>query len=72
MMVEVLCGIMGGSAFGKNIRQWQTTSKTADLVSYTNPQNPLLKEANSMKPGADLVSAIELVCMSIGRLHSFA
>ncbi|CAB03073.1 Malate dehydrogenase [Caenorhabditis elegans] len=31
MMVEVLCGIMGGSAFGKNIRQWQTTSKTADL-----------------------------------------
>ncbi|CAB3407226.1 unnamed protein product [Caenorhabditis bovis] len=31
MMVEMLCGIMGGAAFGKNIRQWQTTSKNADL-----------------------------------------
>ena len=30
-MVEVLCGILGGSAFGKNIRQWQTTEQNADL-----------------------------------------
>ena len=34
MMVEVLCGILGGAAFGKNIRQWQTTEQNADLVSY--------------------------------------
>uniref|UniRef100_A0A1I8ADM1 Malate/L-lactate dehydrogenase n=1 Tax=Steinernema glaseri TaxID=37863 RepID=A0A1I8ADM1_9BILA len=31
MMVEIMCGIMAGSAFGKNIRQWQTTDQTADL-----------------------------------------
>ncbi|CAJ0570549.1 unnamed protein product, partial [Mesorhabditis spiculigera] len=31
MMVEVLCGILGGAAFGKNIRMWQTTATTADL-----------------------------------------
>ncbi|CAI5438076.1 unnamed protein product [Caenorhabditis angaria] len=31
MMVEVLCGIMSGSAFGKNIRQWMATDTTADL-----------------------------------------
>ncbi|CAI4225342.1 unnamed protein product [Auanema sp. JU1783] len=31
MMVEVLCGILAGSAFGKNIRQWQTTETNADL-----------------------------------------
>ncbi|CAD6184452.1 unnamed protein product [Caenorhabditis auriculariae] len=31
MMVEMLCGIMGGAAFGKNIRQWQTTDTSADL-----------------------------------------
>uniref|UniRef100_A0A1I7XQ96 Peptidase A1 domain-containing protein n=1 Tax=Heterorhabditis bacteriophora TaxID=37862 RepID=A0A1I7XQ96_HETBA len=31
MMVEVLCGIMAGSAFGKNIRQWQTTEENANL-----------------------------------------
>lgn len=32
MMVEVLCGILGGSSFGKNIRMWQTTDTHADLV----------------------------------------
>lgn len=31
MMVEVLCGIMGGSAYGGNIRQWKTTETSADL-----------------------------------------
>ncbi|CAJ0962752.1 unnamed protein product, partial [Mesorhabditis belari] len=31
MMVEVLCGILGGAAFGKNVRMWQTTDTTADL-----------------------------------------
>ncbi|KAK6036036.1 malate/L-lactate dehydrogenase [Cooperia oncophora] len=31
MMVEVLCGIMSGSSFGKSIRKWQTTDETANL-----------------------------------------
>uniref|UniRef100_A0A914WA09 Malate dehydrogenase n=1 Tax=Plectus sambesii TaxID=2011161 RepID=A0A914WA09_9BILA len=31
MMVEILCGIMGGSAYGANIRQWKTTETAADL-----------------------------------------
>ncbi|PAV84594.1 hypothetical protein WR25_04299 [Diploscapter pachys] len=31
MMVEMFCGILGGSAFGKHIRQWQTNEKNADL-----------------------------------------
>ncbi|GMT01242.1 hypothetical protein PENTCL1PPCAC_23416, partial [Pristionchus entomophagus] len=31
MMVEILCGIMAGSAFGKNVRQWKTTDTPADL-----------------------------------------
>ncbi|VDN32904.1 unnamed protein product [Cylicostephanus goldi] len=31
MMVELLCGIMGGSSFGKSIRKWQTTDENANL-----------------------------------------
>ncbi|PIO63655.1 malate/L-lactate dehydrogenase, partial [Teladorsagia circumcincta] len=31
MMVEVLCGIMAGSSFGKSIRKWQSTEETANL-----------------------------------------
>ncbi|KAE9421727.1 hypothetical protein Angca_007247 [Angiostrongylus cantonensis] len=31
MMVEVLCGIMAGSSFGKSIRKWQTTNESANL-----------------------------------------
>ncbi|VDL76994.1 unnamed protein product [Nippostrongylus brasiliensis] len=31
MMVEVLCGIMAGSSFGKSIRKWQTTEENANL-----------------------------------------
>lgn len=32
MMVEILCGIMAGSSFGKSIRKWQTTEENANLV----------------------------------------
>jgi LDH2 family malate/lactate/ureidoglycolate dehydrogenase len=35
MMVEVFCGIMSGSAFGRNIRQWKTNDQPADLVFGT-------------------------------------
>ncbi|RCN29437.1 malate/L-lactate dehydrogenase [Ancylostoma caninum] len=31
MMVEILCGIMAGSSFGKSIRKWQTTDENANL-----------------------------------------
>uniref|UniRef100_A0A0N5AUT6 Malate/L-lactate dehydrogenase n=1 Tax=Syphacia muris TaxID=451379 RepID=A0A0N5AUT6_9BILA len=31
MMVEILCGILGGAAFGRNIRQWRSTEENADL-----------------------------------------
>ncbi|XGW24902.1 hypothetical protein V3C99_006390 [Haemonchus contortus] len=31
MMVEILCGIMAGSSFGKSIRKWQTTDESANL-----------------------------------------
>lgn len=31
MMVEVLCGILSGSSFGPNVRQWKGTSTVADL-----------------------------------------
>lgn len=34
MMVEILCGVLGGAAFGKNIREWQGVAKKADLVSF--------------------------------------
>ena len=33
-MTELFCGILGGSHFGKNIRNWRELSKVADLVSY--------------------------------------
>lgn len=31
LMVEVLCGILSGSHFGPNIRQWKSKDKVADL-----------------------------------------
>lgn len=31
MMVEILCGILGGAAFGKNIRRWRSTEESANL-----------------------------------------
>lgn len=31
MMTELFCGILGGSHFGKNIRNWRELSKVADL-----------------------------------------
>uniref|UniRef100_A0AC34FW10 Malate dehydrogenase n=1 Tax=Panagrolaimus sp. ES5 TaxID=591445 RepID=A0AC34FW10_9BILA len=30
-MVEILCGIMAGGAFGKNVREWMGTAQKADL-----------------------------------------
>jgi LDH2 family malate/lactate/ureidoglycolate dehydrogenase len=31
MAVEVLCSILGGATYGKNVRTWRETSKIADL-----------------------------------------
>ena len=33
VMVEVLCGILGGAQFGPFIRNWKTTTEVANLVS---------------------------------------
>lgn len=30
-LVEIFCGILGGSAYGPNIRKWGDSSKKADL-----------------------------------------
>jgi LDH2 family malate/lactate/ureidoglycolate dehydrogenase len=32
MMVEIICGVLGGAAIGKNIRNWQNTTVIANLV----------------------------------------
>lgn len=32
MMVEIMCGVMGGAAFGTNIRQWHKDPDVANLV----------------------------------------
>ncbi|CAD5212063.1 unnamed protein product [Bursaphelenchus xylophilus] len=32
MMVEMFCGIMAGSSFGKNVRQWRESNAPADLA----------------------------------------
>ena len=32
MMVEVLCGILGGAHYGPNVRRWGSTERIADLV----------------------------------------
>lgn len=34
MMVELFCGILSGSHFGKNIRLWRDLDRKADLVNY--------------------------------------
>ncbi len=34
MMVEVLGGILGGGAYGKNIRYWKNDNRIANLVSF--------------------------------------
>uniref|UniRef100_A0A914DI66 Malate dehydrogenase n=1 Tax=Acrobeloides nanus TaxID=290746 RepID=A0A914DI66_9BILA len=31
MMVEIICGVLGGAAIGKNIRNWQNTTVIANL-----------------------------------------
>uniref|UniRef100_H2Y422 Malate dehydrogenase n=1 Tax=Ciona savignyi TaxID=51511 RepID=H2Y422_CIOSA len=31
MMVEVMCGILAGAHYGKNVRKWGTTERIADL-----------------------------------------
>lgn len=31
MMVEIFCGILGGAAFGSNVRRWMDTTATANL-----------------------------------------
>ena len=36
-MVEILCGIMAGGAFGKNVREWMGTAQKADLVCFRSP-----------------------------------
>lgn len=32
-MVEILCGILGDSQYGRNIRTWQDSSSEANLVN---------------------------------------
>ena len=32
MMVEILCSIMGGATFGKNVRKWGQLAVPADNV----------------------------------------
>ena len=39
-MVEILCGILGGSRFGPNVRTWQTSSGEADLGQCFIAINP--------------------------------
>ena len=34
MMVEILCGVLSGGAFGPNVRTWRTHEKPANLVSF--------------------------------------
>lgn len=33
-MVEILCGILTGAAYGPNIRSWQSSSQEANLVIF--------------------------------------
>lgn len=40
MMVEMLCGILGGGAYGPNVRKWGTTAKEANLGQCFIALNP--------------------------------
>ncbi|XP_039253952.2 putative oxidoreductase YjmC isoform X2 [Styela clava] len=40
MMVEMLCGILGGGAYGPNVRKWGTTSREANLGQCFIALNP--------------------------------
>lgn len=42
MMVEVLCGILGGSSYSTNIRRWGTTGDAADLGQCFIAVNPAM------------------------------
>jgi LDH2 family malate/lactate/ureidoglycolate dehydrogenase len=33
MLVEILCGILGGAEYGPKIRRWKNTDRVANLVS---------------------------------------
>ena len=46
MMVEVMCGILGGAHFGPNVRKWKTSHTVADLVSsYSIKHNLIISNA---------------------------
>ncbi|XP_033298716.1 uncharacterized oxidoreductase YjmC-like [Bombus bifarius] len=66
LMVEVLCGILSGSEFGPNIRQWKTKEKIANLGQCFMAINPeafgcgskerlgqLLKQLRNLAPAED-------------------
>jgi len=63
MMVEVFCGIMSGSSFGRNIRQWKTTDQPANLgqcfvaidpecfaPGFTDRLQQFINETRDLKP----------------------
>ncbi|VDD88380.1 unnamed protein product [Enterobius vermicularis] len=63
MMVEILCGILGGAAFGKNIRRWRTNEENANLghcfvaidpdcfaPDFTGRLQQFLRETRESKP----------------------
>uniref|UniRef100_A0AC35GK14 Malate dehydrogenase n=1 Tax=Panagrolaimus sp. PS1159 TaxID=55785 RepID=A0AC35GK14_9BILA len=62
-MVEILCGIMAGGPFGKNIREWTGTAQKADLgqcyiavdpecfaEGFTNRLQEFLDETRTLEP----------------------
>ena len=66
LMVEILCGILSGSEFGPNIRQWKTKEKIANLGQCFMAINPeafgcgskerlgqLLKQLRNLAPAED-------------------
>lgn len=34
MLVEILCGVLSGAAYGPNIRRWGTYATVANLVGF--------------------------------------
>ncbi len=59
MMVEVLGGILGGGAFGKNIRYWKNDSRIANLVRDNIQWNQVYNAWSP--PSPQEVAVIELL-----------
>ncbi|XP_041365965.1 uncharacterized oxidoreductase YjmC-like [Gigantopelta aegis] len=61
MMVEVFCGILGGSAFGPNVRKWKSSTEPANLGQCFVAIDP-----NAFAPGfADRMNDLMTHCRNM-------